>query len=292
MRSDVPVDNPLSAREKMRLAELEGVIRENFMGFVAVGLALAEIRERRLYRTEQGRTFDAYCREIWEMQRMYAHRLISAAKTVENVSNWIQNNPQLPEITLPQNEAQARELARLDSEEQCRVWLKVVEEAKEGKPITARRIRNTIKERHGELFEKAKREIERRSDGTRKNGIRRSKEMRQVWWAFWEQVDRERLANWRHTSRRALFDDIRRLLELVGCANQDELEEAGCAMELADREKLRQAGFRIFRMQPARLLIEEWQGRDDWAVVEECDTPQHLSNRFRALLLDHHHLRA
>jgi hypothetical protein len=51
-------EKPLTPAEQGRLSELEGVIRENFLAYVAVGSALLEIREKRLYRNSDGRTWE------------------------------------------------------------------------------------------------------------------------------------------------------------------------------------------------------------------------------------------
>ena len=63
-------EKPLTPAEQNRLSALETIIRENFLAYVAVGNAILEIRESRLYRTDGGRTWpyrrnletgDGYC---------------------------------------------------------------------------------------------------------------------------------------------------------------------------------------------------------------------------------------
>ena len=61
------------------LAELEGVIESGLMTFFEVGAALAQIRERRLYR-ETHDTFEAYCQERWSFNRQRASQLIQASE--------------------------------------------------------------------------------------------------------------------------------------------------------------------------------------------------------------------
>ena len=51
---------PLTAAEKARFAELEGIVQTHLETFLTVGRALCEIRNRRLYRREFA-TFEDYC---------------------------------------------------------------------------------------------------------------------------------------------------------------------------------------------------------------------------------------
>ena len=60
----------LSPFEKTRFNELETVIKENFTGFVAVGNALAEIRDSKLYRQEY-KSFEDYCQNIWDVHSQF-----------------------------------------------------------------------------------------------------------------------------------------------------------------------------------------------------------------------------
>ena len=58
----------MSIRETNRLEELEKTIARGKKTFVEVGLALAEIRDLRLYKREYG-GFEEYCREKWGVVR-------------------------------------------------------------------------------------------------------------------------------------------------------------------------------------------------------------------------------
>ena len=62
-----------------RLAELEAVIDAGLHTFIEVGLALAEIREQRLYR-EHYDSFEVYCRTRFNFNRQRASQLIKAAE--------------------------------------------------------------------------------------------------------------------------------------------------------------------------------------------------------------------
>ncbi len=102
----------LSVRDQERLEVLEERVRSGIDTFHEVGRALAEISCRRLYRKTHT-TFEAYCREKWGFHRSLAYRLIAAAEVVDDVS---------PIGTVPANEAQARELVPLTTEQRQEVW--------------------------------------------------------------------------------------------------------------------------------------------------------------------------
>jgi hypothetical protein len=103
---DVELAERLSACEQHALERAEGTIAKGLKAFVAVGLALKEIRDRRLYRT-QFATFEEYCARKWEMSRPRGYELCAAAEVVEDLSA-------IADIRrLPDNEAQTRPLTRL-----------------------------------------------------------------------------------------------------------------------------------------------------------------------------------
>ena len=111
------------AIQPSRLDELETVIAEGMRTFVDVGAALAEVRDNKLYSTEAGyKTFEAYCKDRWGWGRSYAHRLIDAAATAENVANCQQ---------MPVSEGQVRPLTKLPPEKQPEAWDTAIEKAVE-----------------------------------------------------------------------------------------------------------------------------------------------------------------
>jgi hypothetical protein len=113
----------LSEQELTRFRELETVIKEGLATFIAVSVALSEIRSSKLYRSEFS-TFEAYCKERWNMRRWYANSLIRAGRVVENLGAI---------ATTPTNEYQVRALADLPPEDQRKVWEEAVRTAPEGK---------------------------------------------------------------------------------------------------------------------------------------------------------------
>lgn len=106
----------LTQREATALDRCEIVIERGIKTFVAVGKALVEIRDQRLYRTTYA-TFEDYCQQRWQLARTTAYQLVDAARVadaleagddVEPVSA-IADTPR----TRPVNEAQSRPLTRL-----------------------------------------------------------------------------------------------------------------------------------------------------------------------------------
>jgi hypothetical protein len=98
-----------------RLARLETIIENHRRQFYSSGRALKQIRDERLYRDLLFDNFEAYVRQRWDMHRSHAYRLIQAAAVVDNL---------LPigDGIVPQNESQARVLARENKDEQRRLW--------------------------------------------------------------------------------------------------------------------------------------------------------------------------
>jgi len=71
----------LSAADQAFLDQRERVVEAGGRQFIEVGTALMEIRDYKdglLYK--RFGTFDAYCRERWEIQKAHAYRMIAAVK--------------------------------------------------------------------------------------------------------------------------------------------------------------------------------------------------------------------
>lgn len=114
--------------ERARLEELEVIVERGIASFVEVGEALMEIRDSRLYE-QTHLTFDAYCRERWQMRREIADRYVRSAEVYAVI------NPM--GLATPSNERRARELAPLIPvpETMREVWNEAV--AKYGDPTSA-----------------------------------------------------------------------------------------------------------------------------------------------------------
>jgi hypothetical protein len=124
----------LNTEERKTLRRCERTIIKGAAEFIRVGLALREIRDRRLYR-ETHSTFEAYCLAKFDFRRAYGYRLIEEATAVAE----LQMSP-IGNIPLPENEAQARELAAVLAEMRVEVMRLAATKAG-GKPLTAKLIR-------------------------------------------------------------------------------------------------------------------------------------------------------
>lgn len=73
-------------RRAARLLELESVIERGLPIYVEVGLALREIRDKKLYEPKYGQvSFDSYCQKRWGFHDSRARQLIGAAEVAETL---------------------------------------------------------------------------------------------------------------------------------------------------------------------------------------------------------------
>ena len=107
----------LTTTESRSLAKHERVIGKGLGTFVAVGMALAAIRNGDLYKATHERFAD-YCHERWEISKSHANRLIDASGITESLTPI--------GVILPFNEAQARPLAGVAEQDRADVWREVV----------------------------------------------------------------------------------------------------------------------------------------------------------------------
>jgi protein gp37 len=111
----------LSRVEETTLAECEAVIKENMVGFIAVGEAWKQINEGRLYRAAH-KSFQEYCNKRWEFDRQRAYQLIRSASVAQNVKERLH--------VIPERESHVRPLISLKPEMQIAVWETVTARAK------------------------------------------------------------------------------------------------------------------------------------------------------------------
>jgi hypothetical protein len=126
-------------RSEQRLVHLESVIKKYRQDFYSVGKALKEIRDARHYHKLSFKSFESYLRLRWDMGRSQAYRLIQAAVIIDNLSP-------IGDV-LPQNEAQARTLSKLDLFSQKKVWRNFL---KTQKPLSAFNINKFVSTYLGE----------------------------------------------------------------------------------------------------------------------------------------------
>jgi hypothetical protein len=123
----------LTQDDTERLKELESVIERGRKTFIEVGYALEEIRDRRLYRQTHA-TFEAYCAAQWGWTRQRSYQLMNAATVVKLLPAAMS--------TRVDNEATARELAKLEPKEREKVLLAIEQR---GERVTPAAIRAFVK---------------------------------------------------------------------------------------------------------------------------------------------------
>ena len=122
----------ISLDESRDLLHLEEVVRGGLQTFVKVGEALAEIRDRKLYRLEY-HSFEEYLRAKWQLERRNAYDLIlcaAVAKTVQCIAQI--------------DRATARELGKLPTPELQQDALRVVVQADPVEPPTPSQMRAVV----------------------------------------------------------------------------------------------------------------------------------------------------
>ena len=149
-----PADRALTQAETERLAGLEKRIEAGMETFLQVAEDLLKIKAEELYRYKWD-SFEAYCRERWNMTPRRARQIVAGAEVVDNLRNHGSS-------VLPSNERQVRALAGLPVEQQMATWNKAVEQ-RGGKP-TGKVVEEIAEGR------KQKEEISRASDSARGSG--------------------------------------------------------------------------------------------------------------------------
>lgn len=101
-----PAEEPLTKKEKQRLDECVRIVLEYTAPFLAVGLALKEIKDSRLYR-ETHKSFEGFCMARFDFGKTYGYRLIKSAKVVEELKKVVP----IGTTSLLTSETHVRELA-------------------------------------------------------------------------------------------------------------------------------------------------------------------------------------
>ena len=122
----------MSIRNSERLEELEKLIAKGQQTFVEVGMALAEIRDLRLYKREYS-SFAEYCQIKWGWKRTYAHYIIDSAEVVKSLP--------LKVFTAVNSVAATRELAKVDPAQRGELVQAIVDE---GKRVSAPEVRRRL----------------------------------------------------------------------------------------------------------------------------------------------------
>ncbi|QLE53179.1 hypothetical protein FD724_35150 (plasmid) [Nostoc sp. C057] len=106
--------------------------------FFEAGKALAQLRDRRLYRSTH-KTFEEYCRERFGHSRRQSYLLMDAAVVFDNLVEICDQF----DHKLPTAEGQVRPMTKLELQEQHEAWLKAVELAG-GKVPTGRIVKDVV----------------------------------------------------------------------------------------------------------------------------------------------------
>ncbi len=130
----------LSVGEERERLDLERRVER---AFYEAGMALKELRDRRLYRSTH-KTFEEYCRARFGYGRDAAYLKIGAAEVYENLDLIMPTNCR--QIPLPTNEHQLRYIAKakLEPTKQWDVWQQAVE-VSEGKVPSGRIVKNLVR---------------------------------------------------------------------------------------------------------------------------------------------------
>jgi hypothetical protein len=124
---------PITLAESKRLIELEKIIEAGQQTFVEVGIALTEIRDARLYKSDYS-TFEEYCRKKWNFTRQYVNQIIAGTAAIKLLPAGLE--------TIVSNISQARELVKVSKEKRVEVLHKASAQAKAvSRPVTARDIK-------------------------------------------------------------------------------------------------------------------------------------------------------
>ena len=130
--------------DEMDYNRLNGVVREGLLTFIAVGLALKEIHDRKLYVAGGYKTWGGYCKGYGELSKNYSNRLIVAAKIYGAISEVVPKGTALPYM-----ETQVRPLALLDDPaQQADAWGEAVKRAGGGQP-TGKLVAEVVAEKKG-----------------------------------------------------------------------------------------------------------------------------------------------
>jgi hypothetical protein len=271
----------LSVQEEKRLEQLENVVVENFKTFIQVGQALAEIRDRKLYRMK-AMTFEKYCKELFDIAKSRARELINATDVVQNLRHGGGFNDDHP--LLPLNERQARPLTKLRPEQQVAVWKAAVESAPQGK-VTSSHINKVVKSYLGEKAEKTVRRAQE------KVSQKSSPEFSEAFEHFSQQILKERNSNYKYTSRGEIvkaLDQLRAEIAEDGDPIEDTVFHGGSN----DRLKLQKAGFSLFRTDRSNMSIKQLNDNGGWNKHSgDYGTIKEMEAAFAEILQDDMHLR-
>lgn len=136
----VPALPAIGAEARQEFVQLDGVVRRGLGTFKEVGHALAEIRDRELWRAGGHTSWAAYCHAVGGLTKSHANRLINSSEIASRLAQVTPIGATL------QTESQVRPLCRLKTEElQITALSRAVERASDGQP-TAKLLSDVVAE--------------------------------------------------------------------------------------------------------------------------------------------------
>lgn len=286
--NDTDKTKPLSGPEEAALVHLEEIVRKDLRAFMRVGNALAEIKNRGLYRLHG--TFREYCRQQFDLGKSHFNRLILAADVVENlkVSLPKQMSPtggHLGDIIdlLPANERQVRPLLGLKPDQQRQVWRVVIDEADEKKKITGGLVAGVVKKYLGKESAKGVGKIKKKLAATTSVGT----SLMNVFELFLAEIEVEAEKGFSQTDKKTVIRLLEQLrITIAGDGFSDRAYGDG-----ADANKLERAGYNLVRMDKTAKAIKLRSGggwphyKGPFATIAEMEIA------FAELLTDDMYLR-
>ena len=282
---------PLTRKETALREQLEAKIFSTVRSFyLELGAVLAEIQEKRLYKSTH-QTFGDYSAEVLDMASRRAYQYIEAHGVVRNlqaitggdeddfVNHGTQNTTQPLEITLPQNERQARALVGLEPDEQRNAWFEAVETA-DGR-ITAAHVRKTVRELG---LEKITKTVEKVKRAKAKNSSRMSDDFEKAFNAFLDAVNVESVSAWKTTDRLTVVKRLDIIRNVISENGSHRVPGQGYVVEATNIEKLQAAGFVLYRSDKKRLLIERHDPDIGWMVVDTYADIPAMEDAFDGLM--------
>ena len=131
-------DSQVLTTQEVRLNKLEEVIQKGKWAFVAVGVALYEVKALKLYEFKHANWND-YCKNRWGFKKAYADQLIQSADAVGKLPK--------DAATMVCNQRQGRAIAGVPESDRVQVLEAASKQAEsEGREMTARDITNAASE--------------------------------------------------------------------------------------------------------------------------------------------------
>jgi len=283
MHDDADMYKPLTVNEGKRLEELEQTIASELIGaFYEVGKALAEIRDKRLHR-EKCRTFEGYCRQVFELARTRAYQLIDAALVYDDLAAGSSLPTNGGKKMLPANERQIRPLLKIsDKKIRAEAWenaVFVALESKAGKP-SGGLVDRVVKGYLNEKTETRIRDIKQQVPAHRQINA----EIKTAFDTLTDEIRKAKAEGYKSAPRLAIvkmLDGLRRLLAEDG----EMIEEP--RLNRGNREKLLAAGYAFVRCDHQRHVIEkEDASHFDWQHVSSHKTADEMEQALADLLND------